>query len=259
MQDNAPTSDWWASFYDDNLAEMFLVRTDPAELEGTLAFLAARLDLAPGKTAFDQCCGIGGLSIPLAQRGVRLIGIDLCGPYIRRAREQAAALGLDCRFQAADAFAFVPEEPCDAAFNWYSSFGYAAEDERNRQMLRRAFAALKPGGRFALDFPNMAGVLSDFKECIVRRHPAANQEILLLRESRLNLAGGMLEQQWTYVLPGDRRVVRHSAVRFYLPHALGDLLAECGFTEIEFFGSIRGEPLALHSPRCIVLARRPRP
>jgi SAM-dependent methyltransferase len=259
MPENAPTSDWWASFYDDNLAEMFLVRADPAELEGTLAFLTARLDLAPGKTAFDQCCGIGGLSIPLAERGVRMIGIDLCEPYIRRAREQLADRGLDCRFHAADAFEFVPEQPCDAAFNWYSSFGYAPEDERNQQMLRRVFAALKPGGRFALDFPNMAGVLGDFKECMVRRHRTADKELLLLRESRLNLAGGMLEQQWTYVFPGDRRVVHHSAVRLYLPHNLADLLAGCGFTEIEFFGSIRGEPLALHSPRCIVLTRRPEP
>src|SRR5262249_11784776 len=189
---------------------------------------------------------------------VRMIGIDLSEPYVRRAQGQAVELELDCRFHVADAFAFVPEPPCDAAFNWYSSFGYAPGDERNRQMLQRAFAALQPGGRLALDFPNIAGVLSHFKECMVRRHRTGDQEILLLRESRLNLAGGLLEQQWTYVLPGGRRVVRHSAVRLYLPHNLGDLLGGCGFREIEFFGSIQGEPLALHSPRCIVVARRPR-
>jgi hypothetical protein len=79
--------------------------------------------------------------------------------------------------------------------------------------------------------------LSGFKEYMVRRHRSADQEILLLRESRLNLAGGMLEQQWTYVLPGGRRVVRHSAVRLYLPHNLADLLAGCGFTPADIISA----------------------
>ena len=56
--------------------------------------------------------------------------------------DDAAAAGADCRFHCADAFHFIPDEPCDAAFNWYSSFGYAGSDEQNRQMLQCAFDSL---------------------------------------------------------------------------------------------------------------------
>ena len=90
----------------------------------------------------------------------------------------------------ADAFEFVPDHPCAAAFNWGSSFGYADADRQNIKMLERAFESLKPGGRFILDYQNIPGVLRDFRQCIVRRHATDDGEILLLRDCQVNLAGG---------------------------------------------------------------------
>jgi SAM-dependent methyltransferase len=256
MSTAGPTSDWWESFYDETLTELFLVR-EPGELEATLGFLSDRLGLGPGAVVYDQCCGIGSLSIPLAERGMNVVGLDLCEVYVRRARATAAALGLSCAFHHGDAFDFVPARPCDAAFNWYTSFGYAAEDERNRLMLQRAFDALRPGGRFALDFPNMVQLLREFQPCTLRRRGTDGQEVLLLREGRLDLEGGFLKQVWTCLMPDGRRWSRPSRVRLYLPHQLADLLGQCGFRDVHLAGGVRGEALSPTSPRCICLARRP--
>src|SRR5262245_23654662 len=116
-------ADWWADFFDDTLAEMFLVRADEGELTATLAFLTERLALGSGSMVFDQCCGIGSLSIPLARRGIRVVGVDQCAAYVERARRESA--GLPATYEVGDALAFTPAGPCDGAFNWYSSFGYA--------------------------------------------------------------------------------------------------------------------------------------
>lgn len=257
--DPTADDDWWASFYDDTTADMFLVRSDPADVEATTAFLADRLGLRPGGLVFDQCCGIGSASLPLTRRGVRVVGVDLCESYVRRANQCAASVDRRemARYHRADAFDFVPDDPCDAAFNWYSSFGYAADDRRNVVMLRRTFDALRPGGRFALDYLNVAGVLAGFKPAIVRRQGTPAGEVLLLRESTLDLPRGVMEQRWTYVLPDGRRSVRNSRVRLYLPHALADLLREAGFVDVEFFGGVRGEPLTTDAARCICVASRP--
>ncbi len=262
---------WWQFLYDETLADLFLARTDPAELQSTLDLLWDRLGLSPGAIVFDQCCGIGTLAIPLSLRGVRVIGVDQCGPYIERARReavQAGAAGTTCEFHQGDAFRFLPDRPCDAALNWRTGFGNAPDDEQNLLMLRCAFAALRPGGAFALDFQNVSGVLRGFKECMVcrgtvkRPGPHDSQDdshgqVVLLRESSVDLGRGLLLQTWTYFLPCGERRVRHSAVRLYLPHVLGQMLHRCGFRDIQFFGDVSGAPLHLDSPRCIVVSRRP--
>jgi SAM-dependent methyltransferase len=139
--DSSLPEDCAASLYDDLLAEMFLVRSDADVLNRTLEFLVKHLRLAPGARVLDQGCGIGSLSIGLAARGMRMLGIDQSEPYVLRAEAEAQRLGLDCEFQHADAFDFVAEPPSDAAFSWATSFGNAVEDARNGRMLQRAFAS----------------------------------------------------------------------------------------------------------------------
>jgi SAM-dependent methyltransferase len=253
MTQTAP-ADWWQSLYDDIVADVFLVRKDPDELRATVAFLIDRLALAPGDTVFDQCCGIGALSLPLARAGLNVVGVDQCAGYVARAREEAA--GAPCTFHVGDGFSFRPDRPADAAVNWATSFGNA-DDARNLEMLRRALEALRPGGRFALDYQNVPHVLRTFQRALVYRHHDGRGETLIVRESTIDLGEGVHRQRWTFVLPDGRRRVQDSAVRLYLPHQLAGLLREAGFADVAFHGGVRGEPLTLDSPRCVLVARRP--
>lgn len=245
---------WWQPLYDDIVAEMFLVRRDPADLAATVAFLTHTLALEPGRTAFDQCCGIGTFSIPLAQAGVRVVGVDQSDAYIRRATE--FGVGLPCEFFATDAFTFTPAVTCDAAFNWGTSFGNAESDSRNLDMLRRAADALKPGGRFLLDYQHVPRVLRHFQQTLTHRLKRPDGEVLLLRESTVDLPGGALRQAWTFLLPDGTHYERQTAVRLYFPHQLGEMLREAGFESVQFFGGTDGRPLDLDSPRCVVVGTR---
>jgi hypothetical protein len=76
---------------------------------------------------------------------------------------------------------------------------------------------------------------------------------VLLRESRVDLAAGALVQAWTFLLPDGRRVVRHSSVRLYLPHVLGEMMRAAGFVDVAYHGGLGGEALELDSPRCVVV------
>ena len=247
---------WWSSLYDDIVAEILLVRKDEDELRATVEFLCDRLGLRPGTAVLDQGCGIGSLALPLARRGVRVVGVDQCARYVELASRAVAAEGLDCRFHVGDARDFVPDQPVDAVVNWYTSFGHA-DDAGDRRLLERAFEALRPGGWLALDYQHVARVLRQFQPVLLHRHAGAGGETLLVRESRLDLAGGALVQRWTFLFPDGRREERHSRIKLYLPHALGAMLRACGFADMRFVGGVGGEELTLDSPRCIALARRP--
>lgn len=256
--ENYPNENWWKDLYDDYLAELLLVRENPGEIETTLSFLIGKLGLAPGVKVFDQCCGIGSIAIPLAKVGVEVIGVDQCEDYILRARREAADQNLAANFVVGDAFEFVPELSCEAAFNWWTSFGYSQDDARNLKMLLRAFSALAPGGRFAIDYFNFPGILRAFSPEVITRRFTSRGEITLSRKTEIDLQSGMIRKLWTYDLPDGRSLSHPSAVRFYMPHELAEMLAACGFQRIELFGSVHGEPLGMDSPRCIAVARKPK-
>jgi SAM-dependent methyltransferase len=248
--------DWWDVFHRPEMADLFLVRQDQ-ELNATIDFLKTELKLVPGARVYDQCCGIGSLSIALARQGILATGADLCDFYIERARQDAADVGIDCTFACADAFHFLPTQPCDAVFNWYSSFGYAHDDARNSLMLQRAFESLRPGGRLALDVPNAPGILRDFQRCLARHGISAGRRVTVVRESTVNLILGTLDQTWTWLTEGQEPITRQSAIRLYLPHQIREMLEQCGFRQIQFWGGIDRSPLTLDAPRLVITAERP--
>lgn len=252
------SDEWWKDLYDEHLADMLLVRSDPGEVKSTLSFLKGALGLRPGDRIFDQCCGIGSLAVPLAKEGFHVFGCDLVSGYVERAQAEAALQGVTIRLAVADAFDYVPPETCDAAINWWTSFGYARTDETNRRMLDRAWQALRPGGRFALDFMNVSGVLRGFQPVVVKTRQTAEGEITLTRHSQVDPVHFIMHKVWRYDFPNGRVVQHESRVRLYTPVELVSLLGEAGFVQVQLLGNIDGQPLTLDGLRCIALATKRR-
>lgn len=249
---------WWETFYSNHYAEA-MFQLDRNYLNAASDFILDKLQLQPGQSVLDQCCGIGNISLLLGQRGIFVTGIEQSVNYVQQAQERARLGGLDnCHFVAADAFNYVSPTPLDAAFNWHTSFGYTPDDRQNRRMLEMAHASLKPGGYFLLDFLNLPYVLKHFRATMITYHQTREGDVEVIRESSPDLASGMLNQLWTFVYPNaERRLMQQTGTRMYLPYQLGDLLKASGFELIDYFGSLAGDPLSLETPRCICLARRP--
>jgi SAM-dependent methyltransferase len=250
---------WWTELYDDHLADVLLEGGSPGEIDATLRFLIEHLALSPGDRVFDQCSGTGRLSIPLARWGAEVVGVEQAERYVESARAAAAAApaGIAPVFTVGDAFEHVPDRPCAAAINWWTSFGYLTDDDANARMLRRAFEALAPGGRFAIDTPNVPGLYAAFRPGEITRRATPAGDVVMLRESRFELARGLLHKLWTFVLPDGRRIERPSTIKLYPPDRMVALLAQVGFADLRVFGGVDGRPIALDSPRCIVVGTRP--
>jgi len=71
------------------------------------AATVSRLDLAPGDTVLDLCCGAGASAIPSARAvgtSGRVLGIDVAAPLLELARARAAREGLaNVEFRSGDA------------------------------------------------------------------------------------------------------------------------------------------------------------
>ncbi len=243
---------WWSEFYDENLALLLLDQSSPAEVDQTISFLTQKLSLSPGARVYDQCCGNGRLSIPLLNAGFDVVGVDQADLYIRQALDRAEGRG---EFIADDAATFVADQS-DAVINWWTSWGYAESDDANLDMLIAAYRSLKPGGVFALDFLNTPAVIRHFQRDVVTRRTTEDGDIVLTRESTLDLGAGRILKHWTYYLPNGKRVEFDTSVKLYMPHRIGELLASAGFSNVEFYGGTDASSLTADSRRCIVVAHK---
>lgn len=249
-----PEDGWWETFYDEHLAHLLLEQTSEAEVQETIRFLTETLSLNAHARIYDQCCGNGRLSLPLAALGHEVVGVDQAAIYIQEAQRAEAPRAT---FFAGDASQVVIDPPCDAVINWWTSFGYATRDEDNLKMLRAAYDSLKPGGGFALDFLNAPGIIRHFQRDVVTRRQLPEGQVVLLRETRLDLQHVRILKHWTYFLPDGRRVEHDTSVGLYMPHQLVALARAAGFDHVELWGGTDGSDLSADSPRCILTARRP--
>lgn len=245
----APEGPWWAAFFDELFADVWLARRHPST---DVAFLVRELGLAPGARVYDQCCGVGRISAGLAARGVEVVGVDQSAAYVARARA-AVASG---NFVVADAFDYRVEPACDAAFNWWTSFGYDEDDARNARMLESAFESLRPGGRFALDYPNVSRLRAEFRPQSEDVVDTALGLVRVVRRARLDEARGMLVDAWTYELPGGERVTKGGETRLYSAGDLEAMMGRVGFRVCGRFGGAGGQALEANSQRCVLVAER---
>src|SRR5579859_5659893 len=135
--------------YDDDYL-YFFAGQGPGGSATEAADLAWRLlDLRPGMTVLDLCCGHGDLANHLAARGAEVTGLDFSTVFLDRARADAAAAGVEVEYVAGDMRAIPWTGRFDRIVNWSTAFGYF-DDVTNRAVLDGVVRALRPGGRIAM-------------------------------------------------------------------------------------------------------------
>ncbi len=124
-----------------------------AERAAQLIWLWDKLALRPGSRVLDLTCGPGLYAVPLAGRGAHVTGVDFSPASIDYARRLAieAEVTDRCAFVEADVRRYDPEpEAYDAALFLYGQLAVFPRGEA-AGLLRRAAAALRPGGRLCVE------------------------------------------------------------------------------------------------------------
>ena len=116
------------------------------KVNATMASVVA--ELSPG-TAIDLGCGEGGDVLWLAEQGWTALGLDISATAVGRARDEAAARGLDgASFEAVDLDAWEPE-PASVDLVTASFFQSNVALDRTA-ILRRAATAIRSGGHLVI-------------------------------------------------------------------------------------------------------------
>jgi ubiquinone/menaquinone biosynthesis C-methylase UbiE len=106
-----------------------------------------RLDIQPGAKVLDVACGSGNLAVVAARKGAHVTGIDIADNLVESAKQRAAALGLNIKFEQGDAEALpYDDNSFDVVMTMYGAMFAPRPDVTAGELVR----VCKPGGTVAM-------------------------------------------------------------------------------------------------------------
>ena len=119
--------------------------------------ILGRWGLPEGASLLDLACGRGRHAHFFAEAGQRVVGIDISEASIAEARVAVPS----AEFVVHDMRESFRPEAFDAVCCLFTSLGYFEGLDDDRAVFAAVFGALKPGGRFVLDFMNSDRIVQD--------------------------------------------------------------------------------------------------
>jgi SAM-dependent methyltransferase len=192
-----------------------------SDTEGAVATL---FDLAEGGPVLEYGVGTGRLAVPLAERGVEVVGVDISPEMLAKLKEKSSAVTV----VEADMTTVSLEREFSLAYIAFNSIFALPTQEAQVELFRNAAAHLRPGGRFLLD-------------TVVVQPPTPDRgkpSIVKVEPDSLMLSGGTVDPV-TSVYTGTFVVLEPTGTKFYpingrqVTHHEMNLMARIAGLELE--------------------------
>lgn len=249
----ATTPEWPVAFFDDDYLRIYRPQFTPERTEGETRFIAASLLAPEGADVLDLACGVGRHAIGMAKRGFRVTGIDFNPRYLEIAAADAAQAGAQVTWREGDMRSLGEVRMFDAAYSYFTSFGYFSDDD-NERVLAEVARVLKPGGRFLLEMANRDHLLTHPEQ---RTWKQREDGALLMEETSVELETSRIVARQLLIDPqGGTQVTKTYSLRTYTCAELSALLRRHRFEVRAVSGGADGEPYGLDSRRLAIVAER---
>lgn len=243
---------FWEVFYSWMFSEEHF-DTANEQIEDLLALLDCAGDIG-AQHWLDLACGPGRFLIPLADRGIKLTGVDQSRLLLDEARQKMASLsvGKSTELLQADMRTFKADGCFDVILNMWSSFGYFDEPEDDRMVLQRCYDNLKPGGCLLIDTVGKEYLCRNLQAVHLEEDAEGN---LLIQRPTFGEEMTRLENEWI-LIKGDHVYRKLWSHNVYSGAELRALLVQAGFESVELYGSLSGDDYDLDAERLIAVANK---
>jgi SAM-dependent methyltransferase len=250
MMTGQESADWYRYWFDEDYLTLHAHR-DASEARRFVDELWTSLELGPGAAALDTPCGAGRYCWALAEKGARVVGLDLS----RLMLDQAEDFNLRCPIRPLFIQAEMRKIPLADSFqlvtSLFSGVGCFDHEDANLAAFSELARIVAPKGMLVLDFINPAYLREHFlTEC---RRETRRGDVLEWRE--YDDEDRRLKKRIQFRHGGIMRTV-HESVRIYDRLELENLCDLRGLNVLDFWGDYDGSPLDYDSPRLILLAQK---
>ena len=112
--------------------------------------LIEAIGVQPGDQVLDLGCGDGTTALPAAQRGAKVLGVDIARNLVEAGRQRAAQAGLQDRLRFEEGDASHLQGLADDQFDWVISIFGAMFAPRPLDVAREMVRVTRPGGRIVM-------------------------------------------------------------------------------------------------------------
>lgn len=241
--------------------EMYDAINGGAEIGGAFYF-----DLAHecGNPILELACGTGRITIPLAEQGFDVTGVDITPEMLERAEQKAAVQGASIEWIRADARKLNLGRRFKMAFTTGNSFQAFLDSESQEDLLRTVRVHLIPGGVFAFETrnPNLAALATgiggaDYEWAFVDH---AGRRVTALEQRRYDPESQVehytTQYRWTDDRNGSAERETHISLRYVFPQELEALLYYNGFELMHLYGDFEKSPFTAVSPLMVCVCRK---
>ena len=197
-----------------------------------IQFLSRLAEQHAVKTILDICCGTGIVTVPLAQLGYHVCGVDIVTSMLEQARNKAGSLA-NIELRLENALTMDHDRHYDLAIMTGNAFQAFLRPEDIEQLLLTTHRHLNPQGLLVFDSRMPEGydfsIDADFRLISEYLDPQGRQAQYLLRKTRYDADPGVLYfDKLRRYSDGSEQ---HSAIEIkFTPFSqLQTLLNRCGF------------------------------
>jgi SAM-dependent methyltransferase len=182
----------------------------------------------------DLGCGTGNHSIPLAQRGYSVTGVDLSAQMLRLARRKANLAHVKVKWIKGDICNVYAGGPFGAGLLMFSVLGYFLSNEDVLAALGNVRRHIRLGGLLAFDFWYGPAVLTIRPSDRIKIITLDDGKVIRTATARLSSRHHICEVHYhLWQLNGNRVMAEREelhTVRYFFPMELELMLSQSGFS-----------------------------
>lgn len=244
---------WWETLFGDDFSRAHRPPSS-SQMRREVDFICKTLGLSRGAVVLDLGCGQGEHAVELSERGISVVGYDLSVFQLAMAGDRAQAARQKINFLQGDMREMAFDGMFDSLLCWGTTFGFF-EEEKNVDVARRMYRALKPGGSLMLEIMN--------RDFAAQEAPTnvwfEGDGCVCMDDVELDWITSRLKVKRSIILDDGRSKELHYSIRLYGLTEIGKLLHEVGFRVVAVSGDVStpGAYFGPASPRIIIAAQRP--
>ena len=212
-----------------------------------------------GGPVLELACGTGRLTIPIAEAGHDVTGLDVSETMLAQARKKNLDMPLSPVFVQGDARDFQLDRQFQLILLPFNSICHLLDRQSFEAMAACVHRHLAPDGCFVIDFfmPFFRYFIRDPE----KRYPVSEfkgpdgETVILTESNRYDPATQINGITWYFDIDGKEEVATNN-MRMYFPQELEALLHYNGFRIVGKYGNYDRCPFTADSPKQLIVASK---
>jgi len=206
----------------------------------------------------ELACGTGRITIPIAEQGIDITGLDISEPMISYAKKKAKEKGVTVEWVKADCRNFKLDRKFNLIFFPFNSIAHLHDLESIKSCFSCVKMHLKDEGRFIIDIfnPCLDILIRDSSiRYPVAEYPDPNGKgTVVITENNLYDTSTQINRiKWYYKIGSEPEVMKELNMRIFYPQEIDVLLHYNGFKIEDKFGDYDETPFTSTSPKQVIV------